>query len=72
MKDEREKDEKKPLKVSSTLISLPRSMLIPSEIKRDEDESSKVIKFRIMRNLTDPQPTVVQRENRPTDAVLCI
>ena len=63
MKREKEKD-KKPRKVGSARVLLETFMLIASKLQRYEDPSSKVIQFHIMKNLTDPQPTIVRREHR--------
>jgi len=72
MKEGKKEDGKKPRKVrlhACLALSLSRSMLIPSEIKRFDDPLLKIIEFRIMRDLSEP-PTIVRREHRPTDAVL--
>jgi len=39
---------------------------MPSELQRYDDAASNVVRFHIMKNLTDPQPTIVRRE-RLTD-----
>ena len=39
---------------------------MPSELQRYDDAASNVVRFHIMKNLTDPQPTIVRRE-RSTD-----
>jgi hypothetical protein len=50
---------------SSLHAFLPdRFMLMPLKLQKYEDPSSKIIKFHIMKDLTDPQPTTVQREHR--------
>jgi hypothetical protein len=70
-KDGKEKDGKKPRKVRLhpyLALSFSRLMLIPSEFKRYDDPLLKVIAFRIMRDLSEPQPTIVRREYRPADA----
>ena len=35
---------------------------MPSELKRQGNPLSKVVQFHIVKNLTDPQPTIVRRE----------
>ena len=72
----KEKDKKKPDKVglyAAACFAVPLlTFLIPFETKKYEDPSTKVIQFHLMKNLTDPQPTLVRRKHRLTDAVLSI
>jgi len=44
---------------------LPEKLIpIPSVLQSHEDPLSKVIQFHIMKDPTDPQPTIVRREHR--------
>jgi hypothetical protein len=73
MKEGKEKDGKKPQKVRlhpCLALSFSRSILIPSEIKRFDDPLLKVIEFRIMKDFSEPEPTIVRREHQPADPVL--
>jgi len=63
MEGAKEKDEK-PRKVGFHAFLPEKVMLIPSELQSHEDPLSKVIQFHIMKDLSDPQPTIVRREHR--------
>jgi len=47
-------------------------MLIPSKIQIHEDPLSKTIQFHIMKDITDPKPTVVRREHRIYQLLLSV
>jgi len=47
-------------------------MLIPFKLQRHEDPLSKIIRFHIMKDITDPQPTIVRREHQICQLLLGI